>query len=147
MEINKRKIYPGICYLVQKKIKPTSMKKIILILSIALTSCTVSTKVADVTGIEYLQRQDYVVKDEQTSKAVTQRFYILFIPIVRVGAKDTEARDAKALSKMLQDNSADGVIAAKYVRKKWCVPLIVFNYSNRSTTLTGKPYTVKTDKK
>lgn len=125
------------------------MKKTLIALStiVMLTSCITGTKISAVSGVENLKRDDYTIADEQTVKASVHRFYVLFIPIVRVGGKTEEARDAKALEKILSKDKADGVIAAKYVHKKWCVPLIIFNYSNRTTTLSGKPFTIKTDAK
>lgn len=102
-------------------------------------------KIPTVSGVENLKREDYTVLSETQTKAEVHRFWILFIPIVRIGPKTDEARETKAFDKMIKTNKADGVLAAKYTHKNWCVPLLLFNYSHRSVILKGKPFVLKTN--
>ena len=123
------------------------MKKTVLsiVLIASLASCVTGSKMASVSGIENLKREDYTILPEQQTTAQVHRLWILFIPIVRIGPKTDVARETKAFDKMVSDNKADGVIAAKYTHKNWCIPLILVNYSHRSVTLKGKPFAIKTN--
>jgi hypothetical protein len=125
-------------------VKKRTMKKVIVILSttLLLASCVTSTKIATVSGVENLKREDYTVLDEQKTVSRSNKFWFLFIPI---GSKSNEKREAQSLKKMLKRNKADGVLAAKYVHRKFTVPLIVFTYTYKQTTLTGKPFVLKVD--
>lgn len=120
------------------------MKKIIIVISSAmlLSSCVTSTHLGDVKGLENLPRDSYTIMNEQESVSRANKFWLLFIPF---GGKSDEKREAQCLNKMVKDNHADGVIAPKYVNKKITIPLIIFTYTYKWTTLTGKPYTVKTN--
>jgi hypothetical protein len=120
-------------------VKKRTMKKVIVILSttLLLASCVTSTKIATVSGVENLKREDYTVLDEQKTVSRSNKFWFLFIPI---GSKSNEKREAQSLKKMLKRNKADGVLAAKFT-----VPLIVFTYTYKQTTLTGKTFVLKVD--
>ena len=120
------------------------MKKITITIfaALALSSCVTGTKIPTVSGIENLKREDYTVLEEKETVSRANKFWILFIPF---GGKNEEKREAQCFKRMVEDNKADGVLAAKYVHKKFTVPLIVFTYTFKETRLTGKPYKLKTD--
>ncbi len=120
------------------------MKKIITITLCAalLSSCITGTKMQQVSGIENLNRNAYTLLPEKQSVSRTNRIWVLFFGF---GGKSEEKREAQCYKRMLKDNQADGVMAGKFVHKKVTIPLIVFTYSYRFTTLTGKPFILKTD--
>jgi len=121
------------------------MKKLVLssLLLLIFASCTTGTKMQKVEGIENLNREAYTIKEEATSISRTNKFWILFFPF---GGKSEEKREAQCFKRFMEDNKADGIIAGKYIHKKITVPLIVFTYSYKWTTLKGKPFIIKTDK-
>lgn len=120
------------------------MKKTLPIVSIMLllNSCITSSHIGEAKGLENLPRNSYTVLEERTSISRTNKFWILFIPF---GGKSEEKREAQCLTRMLTENNANGVIAPNYVSKKITIPLILFTYSYKWTTLKAKPYIVKTD--
>jgi hypothetical protein len=120
-------------------------KAIILFLSLALLISCRTTSFKPVAGIDNLKREDYTVMPEATTKSEVYRFWILFIPIP-IGPSSESKRDEKAYQKMIKEYHADGVLAAKYEHKHWCIPLIVLNFNYRASILTGKPYSLKIDK-
>lgn len=120
------------------------MKKTITMLTLITTlfSCTVNEKIMQPITIS---KNIADTKPPVQVKTTTHRLYILFIPIIRVGAKTFDGRDAKAYEKLLRKTNSDGVTTARYLHKKFCVPLILINYSYRSTTLTATPFSLITD--
>lgn len=109
-----------------------------------LSSCITGTKTAAVSGIENLPRDSYTILDEKTEIARTNKVWFLFIPF---HSKSEEKREAQCYERMIKQYHADGIIGAKYVHRKITIPLIVITYSYKYTTLTGKPFVIKTDTK
>lgn len=120
------------------------MKNIILaiILLTSLNGCITGTHIAAVSGIENLHREDYTILNEDKSSSRANKFWILFLPF---GGKSEEKREAQCFKRMLSKNKADGVLAAKYTHRKLTIPLVLFTYTLKTTTLEGKPYVLKID--
>lgn len=85
---------------------------------------------------------NYKVLPEQATVSRTNKIWILFFPF---GGKSEEKREAQCYERMIKSSHADGIIAQKYVHKKVTIPLILFTYSYKYTTLTGKPFIVSVD--
>lgn len=120
------------------------MKKSILISLVAIifASCTTGTKL--LTSTAPADPKIYTVLKEDKTSTVRNRLWILFIPIT-IGPKSEQTREERCLKRILKQNDADGIINGKIIHRKIIIPLIVVNYSWRSTTLTAIPFKIKTD--
>lgn len=120
------------------------MKKTILISlsALILSSCTTGTKL--LTSTAPPDSKTYTVLKEDKTATARNRIWILFIPIT-IGPKSEEKREARCLNRMLNQNHADGIIAGKYVHRKFVIPLILVTYSHRNTVLTATPFKLNTD--
>ncbi len=120
------------------------MKKSIIVIcsAVFLTACTTGTKF--ITSNAPADKSSYTALKEDKTYTVRNRIWILFIPIT-IGPRSEETREARCMSRMLNQNKADGIITGRVVHRKFIIPLILFTYSNRSTTLTGTPFKLYTD--
>ena len=118
-----------------------------------LSSCSVSlpqftknttgvTVTNDNAQIESLKREDYKVLKRTTGKASTTRCYILFIPIGKHKSNE-ELYDNAYYSAVENLPDADALILPHQKTKKLTIPLILFNYNRRTTTVTGVGISVK----
>ena len=120
------------------------MKKSIIVMctAVLLASCTTGTKF--LTSNAPADKTSYTVLKEDKTATVRNRIWILFIPIT-IGPRSEETREARCLSRLLNQNKADGIITGRVVHRKFVIPLILFTYSNRSTILTATPFKLNTD--
>ena len=86
--------------------------------------------------IESLKKDDYQVLRTTTGKASTRRFYILFIPIGK-HKTNSELYDNAYYSAVENLPNADALILPHQKTKKLTIPLLLFNYNKRTTTVTG----------
>ncbi len=132
------------------------MKKIRILFGVLLTfifivtlfsSCSVSlpsfskqttgvTITNNTAQIEALTKEDYTVLRTTTGKASTVRCYILFIPIGK-HKSNTELFDNAYYEAVDNLPNADALILPRQEVKKLTIPLIIFNYNKRTTTVTG----------
>jgi hypothetical protein len=115
---------------------------LLTLLVFLLLGCTTGTKILSNSGIANLPESKYKILPEDKIVVSTSRVWILFIPI---GGKSEERREAECLNRMMKKDNADGVLSGVYIHKKVTIPLILFGYSYKTTTLTGHPYKLQTD--
>lgn len=118
------------------------MKNLIIIAlaALSLSGCITGSKTVASSGIENLSQDSYTILNECKTTSRTNKVWILFIPLP---SKSEEKRQAQCFERMIKENHADGIIAQKYVSRKITIPLILVTYSFKKTTLTGKPYVIK----
>lgn len=117
-----------------------------LVVTTLFSSCSVVPRITkQTTGvnitnnnaqIEALTRDDYTVLRTTTGKASTTRCYILFIPIGK-HKSNTELFDNAYYEAVDNLPNADALILPRQETKKITIPLILFNYNKRTTTVTG----------
>lgn len=117
---------------------------LILVLSLSFSNCVTNSHLSSASGAEGLNKDNYTILQEKQTTSRSNKFWILFIPF---GGKSDKTREGQCYDRMIRQNNADGILAAKYTSRKFVIPLIVFTYSYRQTKLTGKPYILKTDSK
>lgn len=118
-----------------------------IIASIVLSSCSVAlpsfsktstgvTVTNNVAQVEALSKDDYTVLRTTSGKASTVRCYILFIPI---GKHKTNVELYENAYYNAVDNlpNADALLLPRQKTKRLTIPLILFNYSKRTTTVSG----------
>ena len=126
---------------------------ICIVITSFFASCSVSlprfsktttgvTVTNDNAQIEALKREDYKVLKRTTGKASTTRCYILFFPIGKHKSND-ELYDNAYYSAVENLDDADALILPHQKTKKLTIPLILFNYNRRTTTVTGVGISVK----
>lgn len=118
--------------------------KILLFILVFSISCGCSTSVflAKVSGAESLKRSDYVLKEEASTSVNRNRLWILWFPF---GGGTEKRRQERCYAKFINEYKCDGIIAGKYITKKFSVPLIAICYTHFNTTLTGRPFYIKRD--
>lgn len=130
------------------------MRFLSLIVSIALlSSCSIlnpnlgSTNTAvsienTSSHIEALKREDYEVMQKTVGKASSSTLYLLFFPIGK--HKSSEELYNNAYYDAV-DNlpNADAIILPRTKNKKFFIPLLLINYSRRTTEVSGLGVTVK----
>lgn len=86
--------------------------------------------------IEALTRDDYKVLRTTRGQASTTRFYFLFIPIGKHKSNDELFENAyyDAVDKLPY---ADALILPRQKIKKFTIPLLLFNFNKRTTTVSG----------
>ncbi|MFH0755720.1 MAG: DUF6567 family protein [Bacteroidota bacterium] len=128
--------------------------KILLLCSAVtgLSSCSVSLplkqnqsneiSINNTSQIEALNREEYNVLRTTTGSASTSRFYILFFPL---GKYKTNVELYENAYYKAVDNlpNADALILPRQEIKRFIIPLILFNYSNREVTVSGVGISVK----
>jgi len=92
--------------------------------------------------IESLKKEDYTVLRTTTGKASTTRCYILFIPIGK-HKTNNELFDNAYYSAVENLPNADALLLPHQKTKKLTVPLLLFNYNRRTTTVTGVGISIK----
>lgn len=119
------------------------MKKTLILFTLfTLLSCGTRTFVEPTSGAESLKREDYIIKEEVSYTVVKNRIWILWIPL---GGSTEGKRRSKCYAKLIEETKCDGIIAGKYVTKKFTIPLIAVGYTHFQTTLTGRPFYIKKD--
>ncbi len=130
------------------------MRFLSLIVSIALlSSCSIlnpnlgSTNTAvsienTSSHIEALKREDYEVMQKTVGKASSSTLYLLFFPIGK--HKSSEELYNNAYYDAV-DNlpNADAIILPRTKNKKFFIPLLLINYSRRTTEVSGLGVSVK----
>jgi|GEM_PF-3791804 len=96
----------------------------------------------DIGQIESLKRGEYSVLKTTTGKASTTRCYILFIPIGK-HKTNSELFDNAYYAAVENLPNADALILPRQKTKKLTIPLLLFNYNRRTTTVTGLGISVK----
>ena len=96
----------------------------------------------DIAQIESLKREEYTVLRTSTGKASTTRCYILFIPIGK-HKTNGELFDNAYYAAVENLPNADALILPRQKTKKLTIPLLLFNYNRRTTTVTGVGISVK----
>jgi hypothetical protein len=97
------------------------------------TGITITNNTAQ---IEALKKEDYSVLRTTTGKASTVRCYILFIPIGK-HKSNAELFDNAYYEAVDNLPNADALLLPRQEIKKVTIPLILFNYNKRTTTVTG----------
>jgi hypothetical protein len=92
--------------------------------------------------IEPLKRGEYTTLRTTTGKASTTRCYILFIPIGK-HKTNRELFDNAYYAAVENLPDADALILPRQETKKLTIPLLLFNYNKRTTTVTGVGVSVK----
>lgn len=116
-------------------------------LIISLSSCSLSlpsftsqstgvTITNETAQIEPLKKEDYTVLKPTTGKASTGRCYILFFPIGK-NKSNAELFDNAYYKAVDNLPDADALLLPRQKINKFTVPLIIFNYQRRTTTVTG----------
>ncbi len=92
--------------------------------------------------IEPLKREDYTILQTTSGKASTSRFYILFFPIGNHKTNDELFNSAyyEAIDNLA---NADALILPRQDIKKFTIPLILVNYSQRTVSVSGVGISVK----
>lgn len=130
------------------------MKYMTLFLSVVLlSSCSIlnpnlgSTNTAvtienSSSHIEALKRDDYDVMKTTMGKASSSTFYLLFFPIGK--HKSSEEIYNNAYYKAVENlPGADALILPRTKNKKFFIPLLLINYSRRTTEVSGLGVSVK----
>ena len=130
------------------------MRFLLLSLSvILLSSCSIlnpnlgSTNTAvsienNTSHIEALKRDEYDVMKTTTGKASSSTFYLLFFPIGK--HKSGEELYNSAYYKAVENlPNSDALILPRTKNKKFFIPLILINYSRRTTEVSGLGVSVK----
>lgn len=107
-----------------------------------LHSTAGETVTNDLAQIESLKREEYSVLRTTTGMASTTRFYILFIPIGK-HKSNNELFDNAYYAAVENLPDADALILPRQKTRKLTIPLLLFNYNRRSTTVTGVGISVK----
>ncbi|WP_339794451.1 hypothetical protein [uncultured Imperialibacter sp.] len=86
--------------------------------------------------IEALKREEYRVLKKTEGKASTTRFYLLFIPI---GKHKSNSELFENAYYQAVDNlpNADALILPRQKIEKFTLPLLLFNFNRRTTTVSG----------
>lgn len=130
------------------------MKKLIVsALSILTFSCTSVPHYNNGQGVNNindtelanLKRDDYVIGANVESKKTWFKTGPLFFIFGSNGGNE-ETRREKVYLKACRENHVDGIIQPKFETKRLVFPLIVWNYTQYSTYVTGKAYKIKADK-
>lgn len=135
----------------QMKNRITKASSIILVVTL-LSSCSLTiprytNQPSSVTftnngaQIEALKREDYKVLRKTEGKASTTRFYFLFIPIGR-HKSNAELFENAYYSAVDNLPNADALILPRQKIKKYTIPLLLFNFNKRTTTVSGLGVTV-----
>jgi len=129
------------------------MKKlIVLLVSISFYAYTSTANLSSLqsqnninqTDLSRLDRGDYVVGGNVESKAVWIKTGPLFFLFGSNGGNE-QLRREKVYLKACKQNNIDGIVQPKFETKVLRVPLILWNYSQHKTYVTGKSYRIKTD--
>lgn len=132
------------------------MKKLIVLLtsfsSLFVFSCTSisypttgqSQNNINQTDLSRLDREDYFVGGNVETQIVWTKTGPLFFLFGSNGGNE-EIRREKVYLKACKENHIDGIVQPKFETKRFVLPLLVWNYSQHKTYVTGKGYRIKTD--
>ena len=130
------------------------MRVLLFILTIVLfSSCSVLTpsfrksntdiSVTNNTAqIEALKRDEYDVIKTTTGKATSSTFYILFFPIGK-HKSNADLYENAYYDAVENLPDSDGLILPRAKTSRFILPLIIFNYSQRTTKVSGLGVSVK----
>lgn len=129
------------------------MKKIIVLLvSVSFYACTSTANLTpgqsqnniNQTDLSRLDRSDYIVGGNVETKIVWTKTGPLFFLFGSNGGNE-QLRREKVYLKACKQNNIDGIVQPKFETKRFVIPLILWNYSQHKTYVTGKSYKIKTD--
>lgn len=131
------------------------MKKTLIALStvLILSSCSKTVTVSNSSqgvntisqgDISKLNREDIKIGSNVEGMKTWSKAGILFFMFGSNGGNESSRRE-KLYLKVCKDNKYDGILQPKYETKRFMIPLIVVNYVQYKTYLTGKGYVIKTD--
>lgn len=92
--------------------------------------------------IEPLKFSEYKVLKSTEGKAVTNRFYFLFIPLGKMKS-ETELYENAYYDAVSNCDSADAIILPMRKNKKLTIPLLIVNYQRKEVVVKGVAVQVK----
>lgn len=104
--------------------------------SFRTTNTAVSLTNETSSHIEALKRDEYEVIKTTTGKATSSTFYFLFFPIGKHKSNEDLYENAYYDAVENLPNS-DGLILPREKTSRFIIPLIIFNYSQRTTKVSG----------
>ena len=124
----------------------------VLLLSVSVYSCTSipyyqqgqNQNIINQSDLSRLDRDDYTVGSNVESTKTWSKTGPLFFIFGSNGGNE-ELRREKVYLKACKENGLDGIVQPKFETKRFVIPLIVWNYSQHKTYVTGKGYKIKTD--
>lgn len=126
--------------------KNTAMKNIIsiIICIFILSSCVTSeTSLVPRQKATVTDRDSYTVLGKVSSTSVSNKVWLLFIPL---GGSSDQGLYNRAYKKALkQYKGADGIMSEQADYKRVAVPLVVLTYVYKQVNVTGVAYHIKTD--
>ena len=95
-------------------------------------------------SFEPLKRSEYTLLNNTIGEAKAHQFYVLFFPIGK--ARTNQELESNAYNQAVANcKSADAVLMPRSDYRRFCIPLILFNYTSQKVTVTGRGVKINDD--